>query len=482
MTVKDRPTIGLPEEVSVVNIGLSLFADAVRDQATPVQHVEWRIAADGHPDLIAALEQLDGPRAADIDRANTEVVRRLDQGVPFLVDVAAAATVVPGMSGKMLLHCGPAIEWADVCDPLRRSMRAATVAEGWAESVEQAETLLSGGTVTLEPAYLHDTVVPMASAIGPSAPVFVVDARERGTKAFAPINQGPGETAWFGRDTPAAIARLQFLRDVAGPMLRLVLDSAGPIDLFSLAAQGVQVGDDVHMRTQGTTSLLIRNVLPQLAALPDDGRTALARFLSGNHLFFLNLAMAAAKSVAMWAEQVPGSSIVTMMCRNGTTYGIRMAGSKAVFVSDAPPVADAMYYPDYGPETSAGDIGDSAILELVGLGGAAAAGSPAVAGFLGGGLADAGAMTDAMASICAGQSTRFKQPFSGYRGTPIGVDVRRVVELNTTPKVTTGILHATSGIGQIGAGVATAPIECFRAVLLSLTAGAPASAARTEGG
>ena len=325
--------------------------------------------------------------------------------------------------------------------------------------------LLSGGEVTLEPAYLHDTVVPMASAIGPSAPVFVVDARERGTLAFAPINQGPGETAWFGRDTPAAIARLQFLRDVAGPMLRLVLDASGPIDLFSLAAQGVQVGDDVHMRTQGTTSLLIRNLLPQLAALPDDGRSALAQFLSGNHLFFLNLAMAAAKSVAMWAEQVPGSSIVTMMCRNGTSYGIRVAGSAEVFVSDAPPVADAMYYPDYGPETSAGDIGDSAILELVGLGGAAAAGSPAVAGFLGGGLADAGAMTDAMTSICAGQSTRFKLPFSGYRGTPVGVDVRRVVELNTTPKVTTGILHATSGIGQIGAGVATAPIECFRAAL-----------------
>ena len=473
MTVKDRPAIVLPEEVSVVNIGLSLFADAVRDQATPVQQVDWRIPADGRPDLIAALEQLDGPRAADIDRANAEVVRRLDQGVPFLVDIAAAGTVVPGMSGKMLLHCGPAIDWADVCDPLRRSMRAATVAEGWAESVEQADALLSGGAVTLEPAYLHDTVVPMASAIGPSAPVFVVDARERGTLAFAPINQGPGETAWFGRDTPAAIARLQFLRDVAGPMLRLVLDASGPIDLFSLAAQGVQVGDDVHMRTQGTTSLLIRNLLPQLAALPDDGRIALAQFLSGNHLFFLNLAMAAAKSVAMWAEQVPGSSIVTMMCRNGTSYGIRMAGSAEVFVSDAPPVADAMYYPDYGPETSAGDIGDSAILELVGLGGAAAAGSPAVAGFLGGGLADAGAMTDAMTSICAGQSTRFKLPFSGYRGTPVGVDVRRVVELNTTPKVTTGILHATSGIGQIGAGVATAPIECFRAALRALAASVP---------
>ena len=120
------------------------------------------------------------------------------------------------------------------------------------------------------------------------------------------------------------------------------------------------------MRTQGTTSLMIRNLLPQIAALPDDGRVELAQFLSGNHLFFLNLAMAAAKSAAMWAEQVEGSSIVTMMCRNGTSYGIRLAGSDEVFIGAAPPVAEAMYYPDYGPETSARDIGDSAILELVG--------------------------------------------------------------------------------------------------------------------
>jgi len=229
----------------------------------------------------------------------------------------------------------------------------------------------------------------------------------------------------------------------------------------------------VHMRTQGTTNLMIRNVLPQLASLPDGGRVAFADYLSGNHLFFLNLAMAAAKSAAMWAEQVEGSSIVTMMCRNGTTYGIRVAGSSEVFISEAPPVADAMYYPDYGPATSAPDIGDSAILELVGLGGAAAAGSPAVAGFLPGGMSDAVAMSEQMTSICAAQSTRFKLPTWNYRGTPIGVDVRRVVELNTTPRITTGILHASSGAGQIGAGVATAPVECFRAALRALASGEP---------
>jgi hypothetical protein len=311
----------------------------------------------------------------------------------------------------------------------------------------------------------------MASAIGPTAPVFVVDNAAGGTRSFAPINQGPGQSAWFGCQTPAAIDRLAFLRDVAGPMLAQTLESSGPVDVFGLAAQGVQIGDDVHMRTQGTTALLIRNLLPHLSALPDDGRVEIARFLAGNHLFFLNLAMAGAKSVAMWAEQVEGSSIVTMMCRNGTTYGIRVAGSDEVFLAAAPPVSHAMYYPGYGPETSAADIGDSAILELVGLGGAAAAGSPAVAGFLGGGMAEALAVTEEMAAICAGQSTRFILPTWKYAGTPLGVDVRRVVELGITPKVATGILHATSGVGQIGAGVAAAPAECFRAAVRVLAAG-----------
>ena len=127
-----------------------------------------------------------------------------------------------------------------------------------------------------------------------------------------------------------------------------------------------------------------------------------------------------------------------------------------------------MYYPDYGPETSARDIGDSAILELVGLGGAAAAGSPAVAGFLPDGLAEAASMTEQMISICAQESSRFKLPTWNYRGTPLGVDVRRVVELNTTPKVTTGIPHVSSGVGQIGAEGGGCADRMLRAAVRSL--------------
>lgn len=465
-----QPAVHLPEEVAVVNVGLPLFADAVADQGRPVVQVDWRIPAGGDLAVVAALEALYGPRSEAIDRANAEVVHRLDSGVPRLVAVAPAREVLPDLPDRTLLHCGPPIEWEDVCDPLRRSMRAATVAEGWADDVAGADRLLRDREVRLRPAYDHDTVVPMATAMGPTTPLFVVDNEAGGTRAFSPVNQGPGETAWFGRETEAAIDRLRLLQDVAGPMLREILTKTGPIDVLALAAQGVQMGDDVHMRTQGTTNLLIRNLLPYLAALPDPGRVELARFLSSDHLFFLNLAMAAARSLTMWAEQVPGSSVVTTMCRNGTTFGVRVAGLDTLFIADAPPVLDAMYYPDYGPETSAPDIGDSAVLELVGLGGAAAVGSPAVAGFLGGTMAAARAVTEDMASTCVSQSSRFTIPIWDSRGTPLGVDARHVVDLGLSPRITTGILHVSSGIGQIGAGVATAPITCFRDAVLTLAA------------
>ncbi|HZQ26433.1 MAG TPA: DUF1116 domain-containing protein [Acidimicrobiales bacterium] len=460
----------LPDDVAVVNVGLDLFAEAVADQGRPVTSVAWRIPGGGEPEVVAALRRLYGPLAEQVDAANAEVVRRLDQGVPMLVGVRPAGEVVPGLAvgDRTLLHCGPRITYDRVCDPLRRSMRAAVVAEGWAPDVAGADALLQAGDVALEPANLHDTAVPMVTAIGPSQPVHVVENAPGDNRAFAPVNQGPGETPWFGMETPAAIERLRFLAEVAGPLLDEVVQRHGPIDVFGLAAQGVQMGDDVHIRTQASTNLLLRNLLPELMALEDPRRVELATFLSQNHLFFLTVAMAAARAVNGWAMQVEGASIVTTMARNGTDFGIRLAGNDEWFLAPAPPIGQALYYAGFGPETSAKDVGDSAVLELSGLGGPAAGGSPSVAAFVGGTMADALATTEDMDRICAGRSSRFKLPLLDFRGTPLGVDVRRVVELGSTPKVTTGILHVDAGTGQVGAGVATAPLECFVDALLDL--------------
>jgi hypothetical protein len=460
--------MALPTEVSVVNVGLPLFADAVRSQGRPVQQVDWRIPASGDSDAVRALCRVYGDAAEGIDAANAEVVRRLDTGVPRLVSVGTVADVVPGVAGRMLLHCGPVLPYAEHCDPLRRSMRAAVLAEGWASSVAEAEELLAGGGVALDAANQHDAVVPMATALGPSQPALVVATEEGGTTGYSGVNQGPGDVAWFGRDTDAAVSRLRFLAEVAGPALRAILAAAGPLDVLGVAAQGISMGDDLHMRTQAATNLLARSWLPHIAALPSGLRSGFAEFLAGNHLFFLNLAMAAAKSLQLWASRVTGSSIVSTMSRNGTTFGVKLAGSSSWHLTEAPPVGDALYYSGYQAKDGARDIGDSAVLELTGMGGPAAGGSAAVAAFLGGTMGAAAATTERFRAICAGTSSRFSLPPMGFAGTPLGVDVRRVVELALTPQVTTGILHAHDGTGQIGAGVATAPLAPFTAALHEL--------------
>ncbi len=460
--------LSLPHSVSVVNVGLPLFADAVREQGAPVISVDWRVPAGGEPAAVAALGRLYGIHAERIEAANAEVLRRLDGGIPLLTGVTTVAEAVPGLPDRTLLHCGPAIGYTNAPDPLRRSMQAAAVAEDWAATVEQADGLLDRGEIGLSPANAHRVVVPMATALGASAPLYVLVNEAGGTSAYAPVSQGPGEVAWFGCASEASVARLVFLREVAGPVIRRIVARTGPLDVLALAAQAVAMGDDVHVRTQAATNLLIREWLPHLAELGGPDGAAFARFLAGNHLFFLTLAMGAARSLTEWAAQVPDSSIVTTMARNGTTFGIRLAGSGQWFLADAPEVGHALYYAGQGPQTSARDIGDSAVLELSGLGAAAAAGSPAVAQLLGGRMREAADLTRRLAAVCAGRSSRFKIPVLDNIGTPLGVDVRKVVELGSPPAVTTGILHRSAGTGQVGAGVAEAPLECFAAAMADL--------------
>ena len=468
--------VELPRRVAVVNVGLKLFGDAVRSQGAAVVDVDWRIPAGGDPALVAALVETYGACSERVDRANAEVCRRLDSAAPVLTGLATACDVVPGMGERTLLHPGPPVAWEDVCDPLRRSARAAVMAEGWAATPEAAEALIASGEVDLQPANQHATVGPMATVLGPSAPVFVVENPQgggpQGNRAFAGINQGPGAAPWFGVETPDAVARVVLLREAVRPVLEsavaATIEAEGPIDVFSVAAQGLQMGDDAHMRTQACTNLFIRALLPGLVAADGDRGVEVARFLATNHLLFLNIVMAAAKATSDWASVVPGSTIVTGMARNGTTFGVKVAGLDRWFTAPAPDVGRALFHPGYGAADAAPDIGDSAVLETLGLGGAAAAASPAVATFLGGKMAGAVAATRAMESICAGRSTRFRIPYLDFSGSPVGIDLRRVVTLEVTPGITTGILDATQGRGQVGAGVATAPLAAFQAALLGV--------------
>ena len=455
----------MPGEVRVINIGLPIFADVLRDQGTPVVDVDWRIPGGGDSKLVAALARLLGPKAARIDAANTQVLGHL-RASPIVRTIERAGAVIAGLGERTLLHCGPAITWDDMIDPLRRSATAAIVAEGWADTVAAAAELAQAGEIALKPANDHQTVVPMATVIGPSAPVYVVENAHGGTTAFSSINQGAGDAAWFGVNSDAAIQRLKLVRDVVGPVLAEALRRRGGIEILDLAAQGVAMADDVHMRVQATTNLLLRDLLPALLRSAHPLTALAADFLASNPLTTLNMAMAAAKALADAAAKVDGASLVTTMARNGSSFGIRL-GNRPWVVTDAPPVRSALFRPGFGPECAAPDIGDSAVLELIGLGAAVAGNTPAVAAFLGG-SADALALTQAMETISAGESDRFRMPYLSNKGSPVGLDVRRIAELSITPGISTGIVHATDGLGQIGAGIARAPLACFVQAALEL--------------
>jgi hypothetical protein len=212
----------------------------------------------------------------------------------------------------------------------------------------------------------------------------------------------------------------------------------------------------------------MRDLLAGFAAL---GGERSARFLAGNHHFFLNLTMAAAKCASIAAANVPGSSIVVLMARNGTDMGIQVAGLPGRwFRAPAAFVQDALLREGNTESDAAPDIGDSAVIECVGLGGMAVAASPVVASFFGGAAADAIARTELMGQITWSRSQRFTVPALDFAGTPVGIDVRLVAQLDMTPQITTGVLHASSGAGQIGAGVAHQPVAPFREAVMALAA------------
>src|ERR1700748_79826 len=191
MTISDyeaaRP-VRLPREVRVVTAGLPLFAEAIGAQGRPAVQLDWRIPGGGDPGVVAALRRLSGPKTAVIDAANAEVYRRLDKGVPQATAVRPAAEVIPALaSEQLILHSGPAIDYGRACDPLRRSMRAAVVADDWATSPEQADLRLASGQVRTGSANAHGVVVPMATAMGPRTPVWVVELADAGIRTYAPV-------------------------------------------------------------------------------------------------------------------------------------------------------------------------------------------------------------------------------------------------------------------------------------------------------
>jgi hypothetical protein len=301
--------------------------------------------------------------------------------------------------------------------------------------------------------------------------VFVVENRAYGSRGHATINEGLGRVLRYGANDDSVLARLHWLATEAGPLLGAGLRAGGGIDLRALMAQALRMGDEMHQRNVAATSLLARAMMPGIAKV--GGRhhavARLAEFIAGNDQFFLNVAMAMGKSILDPARGARGSTIVTAMCRNGTDFGIRVAGLGEAWFTAPVEMPQGLYFPGYSAADANPDIGDSAILEAIGLGAFSMAAAPAVAGFVGaGGFADALAFTRAMSELTIGRNDKWAIPALEFRGAPVGIDARRVVETGIQPAINTGIAHRRAGVGQVGAGIARAPLACFEKAVRAL--------------
>jgi hypothetical protein len=442
--------------------GPELFASALAAQGVTVTRVDWRPPADAGP--LASLW------CDEVDAANRAALDRLLAAEPVLVDVRPAIEVVPGMTRDTVLHAGPPIAWEAMSGPLRGAVAGALMYEGMAATKDDAERLAVSGAIRFDPCHHHAAVGPMAGVMTASMPVFVVENRAAGHRAYSTINEGLGKVLRYGAYAPEVLDRLQWFRDSLGPALGEAIRHAGGVDLRALIGQAVQMGDECHNRNRAASALLIKALAPALAALdrPAAERARILSFAAGNEHFFLNVSMAACKAALDAAHGVPRSTLVTAMARNGTEFGIRVSGLGDRWFTGPAQTPRGLFFPGFGPADANPDIGDSAITETAGLGGFAMAGAPAVVQFVGGTPADALRFTRLMYEITLGESAAYRLPTLDFRGTPTGIDVRLVAETGVLPQINTGMAHREAGIGQIGAGLVNPPRACFDQALASL--------------
>lgn len=454
-------TMLFQQSLQVVNVGLPEFTDPIRKAGGGAVQIDWAPPGQGDRAVGDALARLIANPA--VERANARAYARYAAAMPVLEGVARARDVIPGMGRRTLLHAGPPISWARMCGPMRGAIIGAILFEGWAPELAQARKLAESNEIRYAPCHEHAAVGPMAGVVSPSMPVWIVRDAVHKQRAFSTMNEGLGKVLRMGAYSSEVIARLKWMRDTLAPVIAAGLKAMEPWELKPLMAQALHMGDEVHNRNAAATALLLKGLAPALIKSNADAAdvAAVCEFIAGNDHFFLNVSMAACKLMLDAAAGVHGSSMVSVMCRNGVEFGVRLSGTGDAWFTAPAQAVDGLYFPGYSKADAAGDLGDSAITETAGLGGFAMAAAPAIVKFVGGTPDDAAAHTRTMAHITLGRHNVFTLPALNFAGSPTGIDARKVVDTGILPVINTGIAHKEAGVGQIGAGITHAPLTCF---------------------
>ncbi len=462
----------LDQPPRVVAVGASMFADALTAQAVPVRQVDWRPPLGGEETAAHVARVVADPRR---DAANETAVGRMLAARAELVDVRPAGEAL-GLAAGEFLHAGPPIDWERASGPMRGALIGALLFEGLAESPEAAEKALAAGDgLSWEPCHHHHAVGPMAGVVSSSMWVFELHDAQHGATAYCSLNEGLGKVLRYGAYGQEVVDRLQWMSAVLGPLLQSAVRAHGPLDVKAIIAQMLHMGDEGHNRNRAGSLMLLRELLPHLIAsgAPSADVAEAVRFAGANEHFFLNVGMPAAKLAADAARDVPGSSLVVAMARNGTDFGIQLSGTGDQWFTGPADTPEGLFLGDFGPEDANPDIGDSTITETTGIGGFAMAAAPAIVRFVGGEVADAIEATQLMYEITLAENPNFQVPVLEFRGTPTGIDAALVTRTGILPHINTGMAGKVAGTGQVGAGLVNPPAEVFPAAMTALADLAP---------
>lgn len=458
------------DRLKVINIGLPNFNQAFRDTDTEYLHLDWKPPAQGETEVVDLLFRLqlleqDSAGLTRIDQANNLAVEKIMKGQPVLTGVKYAHQVFPEMTKKTIFHAGPPISWDEMCGPMRGAFIGAIKYEGLAENDEEAALLMERGAIEYGPNHHYGAVGPMTGIISYSMPVFEVVNETYGNKSYCTINEGLGEVMRFGANGPAVIARLKWLEKVLAPVLDRAVKRAGGVNLKNIIAQALSMGDEMHQRNVAASLLFYRSISGELAREVSCHEQAgdIVEFIAKkNEQFFLNLAMAASKAIMDAARDIPHSTVVTAMSRNGVYFGLNVSGLGSRWFTAPVNLPQGLYFPGFSEQDANPDMGDSTITECIGIGGFAMGCAPAVVNFVGAGsVAAAMQYSREMGEITVTRNPNLPMPNLNFLGAATGIDICKVVETGILPVINTGIAHKKPGIGQVGAGIVKPPMQIF---------------------
>ena len=454
------------KKLTVINMGLESFQKDLKEQKVKSMHVNWRPPTESSMKLSALEED---SMSQKIESANKEAMKRLLSAEPIIVGIGQAGIDIPGMTKHTILHAGPPISWYRMSEPVKGAIIGGLIYEKLATNEEEARALAASGEIIFEPCHHHNTVGPMAGVVTYSMPVWILQNKTFGNYAYCTLNEGLGKVLRFGAFSSEVIEKLNWMEEVLGPVLKATILLKGNIDVKTLLAQAIQMGDEGHNRNKAGTSLLFRELAPFIVRTDysNDIKADVLTFIDKNDHFFLNISMPASKCSVDPLENIEYSTVVYAMSRNGTDFGIRVAGTGKEWFTAPCENVEGLYFPGFDETDANPDLGDSTIAETAGIGGFAMATAPAIVQFVGGTPKDAINYTTSMYEITCAENNAFKMPNMNFRGTPTGIDIRKVIETRILPIINTGVACNRAGVGQVGAGIVHPPMKCFEDALTS---------------